>query len=200
MKAKLALLVAGILLLAGSLTAQTPKPEAPPAPGAVAAPQAPGAPPTPAAPYAPQAPAAAPAPPAPPRPPHDPIGDALLPPELVMRHQQAIGLTSEQKTYIRDQVRQAQLRFTELQWQLEDAAEALRTLLEKDRVDEPQALNALERVLDAERQIKTAQITLMVRIKNRLTPEQQTKLRELRGRGPWGLEGPAATAPPPPRP
>ena len=102
-----------------------------------------------------------------------------------MRHQAAIGLTPEQKTYIRDQVRQAQLRFTELQWQMEDAAEALRSLLEKDRVEEPQALAALERVLDAERQIKTAQITLMVRIKNRLTPEQQVKLRELRSRGGW---------------
>lgn len=109
-----------------------------------------------------------------------------------MRHQQAIGLTPEQKTYIRDQVRQAQLRFTELQWQMEDAAEALHSLVEKDRVDETQALNALERVLDAERQIKTAQITLMVRIKNRLTPEQQARLRELRSRG-WGPEAPAAT-------
>jgi len=185
MKAKLALLAVGLLFCAGSLAAQTPAPAAPPAPSAVAAPQAPAAPPAPPAAAAPQAPARTPAPPAPPAPPHDPIGDALVPPELVMQNQKAIGLTPEQKTYIRDQIRQAQLRFTELQWQMEDAAEALRTLLEKDRVDEPQALAALERVLDAERQIKTAQITLMVRIKNRLTPEQQVKLRELRSRGGW---------------
>lgn len=186
MKAKVALVAVGLLFLAGPLAAQTPAPEPPSAPVAVAASQ--GAQP-PQAPEAPPAPRAA----ATPRPPGDPIGDALLPPELVMRHQQAIGLTPEQKTYIRDQIRQAQLRFTELQWQMEDAAEALRALLEKDRVDEAQALAALEHVLDAERQIKTAQITLMVRIKNKLTPEQQARLRELRARGGW-------VETPPPRP
>lgn len=180
MKARTELLF--LLLLIPALgSAQTP-------PAAVRPPVAPEA-----AMVVEQAPAPAPTrPPAPatlpppsgaaPRPPHDPLGEALFPPELVMRHQQAIGLQPDQKTYLREQIRQAQLRFTELQWQLEDAAELLRSILEKDRVDESQALAALERVLDAERQIKTAQITLMVRIKNKLSPEQQARLRELRSR------------------
>jgi len=119
---------------------------------------------------------------APPQPPHDPIGEAMFPPELVMQHAQAISLQAEQKTYIREEMRKAQGRFTELQWQLQDAMEALVATLQQEQVNETQALNQLERILDAERQVKTLQITLMVRIKNKLTPEQQARLRQLRPR------------------
>lgn len=48
---------------------------------------------------------------------------------------------------------------------------------------EQQALAQLDKVLDVEREVKRAQIGLMVRIKNKLTPEQQAQLREIRGRG-----------------
>jgi hypothetical protein len=37
-------------------------------------------------------------------------------------------------------------------------------------------------VLSLEREVKRAQITLLVHIKNKLTPEQQAKLEGLRGR------------------
>jgi len=119
---------------------------------------------------------------APPQPPHDPVGEAMFPPELVMQHQQAIGLQAEQRNYIREEMRKAQARFTEMQWELQDAMEALVSTLQQEQVSESQALGQLERILDTERQIKTLQITLMVRIKNKLTPEQQARLRQLRQR------------------
>jgi len=49
-------------------------------------------------------------------------------------------------------------------------------LVDGPRIDEGQALDQLEKILDLERQIKRAQLTLMIRIKNTLTPEQQKKL------------------------
>jgi Spy/CpxP family protein refolding chaperone len=49
-------------------------------------------------------------------------------------------------------------------------------------VDEQHVLAQLEKVLAAEREIKKEQVTLLVRIKNKLTPEQQGKLTELRGK------------------
>jgi Spy/CpxP family protein refolding chaperone len=49
-------------------------------------------------------------------------------------------------------------------------------------VDESQTLAQLEKVLAAEREIKREQVTLLVRIKNKLTPEQQGKLLELRNK------------------
>ena len=96
----------------------------------------------------------------------DPIGQSFFAPELVIQHQEAIGLNAEQKDYFKAEIRQAQLKFTELQ----------------PRVDEQQALAQLERVLAAEREVKKEQVTLLVRIKNKLTPDQQSKLAELRSK------------------
>lgn len=109
----------------------------------------------------------------------DPVSLHLFPPELVMRNQKAIELEGEQKTFIRQEILKAQTRFTELQWDLEDARESLDSLLEQGQANEQQVLTQLDKVLDAERTIKRNQIQLMVRIKNRLTSEQQSKLKEI---------------------
>ncbi len=114
------------------------------------------------------------------QPDQDPIGQSFFPPELVIQHQEAIGLSAEQKDYFKTEIRAAQLKFTELQWKLQDEMEKLVTLIKQPRVDEQQVLAQLEKVLAAEREIKRQQVTLLVRIKNRLTPEQQAKLSELR--------------------
>ena len=110
------------------------------------------------------------------------MGQSFFAPELVMQHQEAIGLNVEQKDYFKAEIRQAQLKFTELQWKLQDEMEKLVSLVKQTRVDEQQALGQLEKVLAAEREIKKEQVTLLVRIKNKLTPEQQGKLAELRGK------------------
>ncbi len=112
----------------------------------------------------------------------DPIAENVFPPELIFQQQQAIGLTDSQKEFLRGEVRQAQAKMTDLQWQLSDEVDKLAALLKQDIVDEQRAIGQLDRILAIERDIKRAQIGLVVRLKNRLTPEQQAKLRELRAR------------------
>ena len=114
--------------------------------------------------------------------PNDPLGDSLFPPELVMQNQQAIGLTEEQKNTLKADLRKAQLRFTELQWQLQDESEKLVALVKQDHVDEQQTLAQLDKVLAAEREIKRAQFSLLIQIKNHLTPEQRTRLQEIKNK------------------
>jgi Spy/CpxP family protein refolding chaperone len=116
------------------------------------------------------------------QPDQDPIGQSFFAPELVIQHQEAIGLSTEQKEYFKTEIRQAQLKFTELQWKLQDEMEKLVGLVKQPRVDEQQVLAQLEKVLGAEREVKREQVTLLVRIKNKLTPEQQGKLSELRSK------------------
>ena len=111
----------------------------------------------------------------------DPLSDLMFPPELVMARQNAIGLSDAQKTYLRAEVLKAQTRFTELQWQLQDAMEGLIGLLKQPKADEAQVAAQLDKVLASEREIKRAQISLLVRIKNNLTEEQQHRLQALRG-------------------
>jgi len=113
------------------------------------------------------------------QPPDDPLRDVLFPPEAVMQHQQALGLSDEQKNNLKGEVRQAQLKFTELQWTLQDEMERLSSLIKQSKVDEKLAASQLDKVLAAEREIKRAQLMLLIRIKNNLTPAQQAQLREL---------------------
>src|SRR5207245_1090621 len=116
------------------------------------------------------------------QPDQDPIGQSFFAPELVIQNQEAIGLSAAQKDALKTEIRQAQLKFTELQWKLQDEMEKLVTLVKQGRVDEQQVLAQLDRVLNAEREVKRAQVTLLVRIKNKLTPEQQGKLLEIRSK------------------
>ena len=79
--------------------------------------------------------------------PFDPMKEAFYPPELVMQHQRALEMSEEQRTYIINQAKEAQVRFTEIKWELEDAMQTLQASFNETRIDEPQALEYLERVL-----------------------------------------------------
>jgi Spy/CpxP family protein refolding chaperone len=116
------------------------------------------------------------------QPPSDPLGENLFPPELVMQHQQALGLSEEQKTFFKKKLREAQTLFTELQWRLQDEMEKMVALVKQDHVDESQTLAQLDKILNLEGDIKRMHIALLIKIKNGLTPEQQTKLREIQSK------------------
>jgi len=115
-----------------------------------------------------------------PPPPPDPLDDAMFPPEMIMQHQRELGLTDEQKQFMRSEIQRTTTRFNELQWQLQDAMEALHETMKAPQVNEEQALAQLGKVLDAEREIKTLHMGMAIRIKNKLTPEQQMKLQSMR--------------------
>src|SRR5262247_1641654 len=116
------------------------------------------------------------------QPPSDPLGENLFPPELVMQHQEALGLTEEKIALLETELHQAQARFTDLQEQLQAEAEKMVELVKQGRLDESKTLAQLDKILNLEREIKRAQIALLIKIKNSLTPEQQMKLREIQNR------------------
>jgi Spy/CpxP family protein refolding chaperone len=109
----------------------------------------------------------------------DDWGRNFFPPELVMQHQSEIGLQEAQRTSLTSALQQAQAKFMDLQWKLSAEGEKMRRLIQGTQVDETQVLEEVDRILALEREIKRAQISLMVRIKNTLTPEQQAKLSKL---------------------
>jgi Spy/CpxP family protein refolding chaperone len=109
----------------------------------------------------------------------DPLAGNLFPPELVMQYRREVGITDEQKTFIRDEAIKASTRFSQLQFQMQDEMEAMVTLMKGTTVDEQKALAQLDKVLNIEREVKRTQLGLSIRIKNKLTPEQQAKLQEL---------------------
>jgi Spy/CpxP family protein refolding chaperone len=110
----------------------------------------------------------------------DPFARFLFPPELVMQHQGEIGLQDAQRSALQTAILAAQSKFLESQMKLSGEGEKLANLLQGATADESQVLEEVDRVLALEREVKRAQMGLLIRIKNLLTPAQQAKLRELR--------------------
>ena len=110
----------------------------------------------------------------------DPFLRFLFPPELIMQHQGDIGLTDAQRTTITTAIQQAQGKFVEAQFKLSGEGEKLARLLQGVSIDEAQAVEQVDRILSLEREVKRAQVGLLVRLKNALTPAQQARLAQLR--------------------
>jgi Spy/CpxP family protein refolding chaperone len=122
------------------------------------------------------------APPAP-SPADDPIAQNVFPPELIMKHGPEIGLDAQQRGAMKEAVQQAQSKLLDVQWEMQEESGKMVRLLQARPVDEKAVLAEVDRMLDLERQIKRAQLSLLVRLKNLLTPAQQARLAELRRAG-----------------
>ncbi len=111
----------------------------------------------------------------------DPFASHLFPPELVIRHQRAIELTAEQRATITQAIAETQANVLEFEWDVASESQKLVELLKQNQVDEDAALAQAEKLMALERNVKKAHLSLVIRIKNTLTPSQQTKLQALRG-------------------
>jgi Spy/CpxP family protein refolding chaperone len=119
--------------------------------------------------------------PHPPHPPNpDPLAHLMFPPDMIMAHARQLNLTDEQRTFMRSEIQKTTASFQDLQWKLQDQMELLQETMKSTSVNEQQALAQLDKVLDIEREIKRLHIALAVRLKNRLTPEQQEQLHQIR--------------------
>ena len=116
----------------------------------------------------------------------DPLFATLFPPELIMQHRRAIGLTDEQRDAISRLIGDLQGKVVRLQWELLDEMQQLTEITSAPRVDLDRSMDQIENVLDTEKEIKLAHLEMLVRIKNLLRPDQQAMLEELRGGGPPG--------------
>lgn len=114
--------------------------------------------------------------------PADPIGANLFPPDFIMANADAIHFTDEQRQAFRETVERAQERFAGLHQALQQEADALGKLLAQPAPAEAAVLAQFDKVQDREREIKRAQIALMLGLRGKLTDDQRAKLTELRAK------------------
>lgn len=112
----------------------------------------------------------------------DPIARLLYPPEALLGHTQELGLDDAQRKAIRSEVVQTQKQFLDAQLNLQEASEELQRLLQERPVNESKALTAADQVMSLERTIKRAHLSLLIRLKNLLTPAQLTRMTEIQKR------------------
>lgn len=106
----------------------------------------------------------------------------LFPPELIMQHQTRLRITEAQRNVIVAEISKLQATAVQVQWRVGDESEKLAEVLQREPVVEAEALAQAERMIMYETAVKRAQLAMLIRIRNVLTPEQRGLLRELRGR------------------
>ena len=110
----------------------------------------------------------------------DPLAQHVFSPELVMAHQATLGLSEDQLQSLIREVQELQSDIVPLQFELSQRAEELAEVLAAPRIDEARALDLADAVTGIEARVKKRHLTLLVRIKNLLSEEQQIRLRALR--------------------
>lgn len=114
--------------------------------------------------------------------PNEMVNQHLYAPELIKLAQQELKLTDEQTAFIQAEVQKAEQRVLACQAQIRKEAEALLPALKAPRIDEEKALAQSETILYYESEIKRAQLALLIRLKNKLTAEQQALLKQRQAR------------------
>jgi len=110
----------------------------------------------------------------------DPIAQQLFPPDLIMAHQDELGLQEKQRAAIKSEVLKAQPKFLEAQWEVGDESQKMIALLRATPIDEAKVLEQADRVMALERDVKRTHLGLLIRLKNLLTPEQIKRLEQIR--------------------
>jgi Spy/CpxP family protein refolding chaperone len=116
--------------------------------------------------------------------PTDELAQNLFAPEIVLKFRQEIGLDASQSKALKEMIQKAQAKFLDLQWDMQAETGKLASLLKARQVDAAAALAQVDRVLTLERDVKKAQLTLLIGIKNLLSNTQQDQLVELRRKAP----------------
>ena len=109
----------------------------------------------------------------------DHMENHIFPPEAVMQASRSIDLDEQQRAAITEAIRAFERSQLELEWQIQDETQALTEIMRPASIDVEAALAQAARVMEAESRMKRAHLQLLIRIKNLLSEEQQTKLRQL---------------------
>ncbi len=104
----------------------------------------------------------------------------FIPPRLVIKHQAELQLTDKQKKEIRQAVKSAQSKTTDLQFEMQDEAAKLKAIVSKDKIDRKAALAQAKKVMSIENRIKETRLELLITTKNTLTPSQWEKVEKYR--------------------
>ena len=103
----------------------------------------------------------------------------LFPPNVILEHQDALGLTKEQFTAIRAAVVEVQGNVAEHEWDLREAYQRVMNDLDESPVDEDKVMENVDKALLAENEVKKLQVAMLIKLRNLLTDEQMATLQSL---------------------
>ena len=115
-----------------------------------------------------------------PGPQKDPFKGKLFAPNVILQHQDELGLSKEQFSAIRAAVVEVQGAVAEHEWDLREAYMQAMEDLDESPVDERKVLESIQAALLAENEVKKLQVGLLIRLRNLLTDEQMAYLQSVK--------------------
>jgi len=103
----------------------------------------------------------------------------LFAPNIILEHQDELGLTKDQFTAIKAAVVEVQASVAEHEWDLREAYMKTLASLDETPIDEEQVLKNVDAALLAENQVKKLQVRMLIRLRKLLTEEQVEYLQAL---------------------
>ena len=103
----------------------------------------------------------------------------LFPPNVILEHQDALGLTKEQFTAIRAAVVEVQGNVAEHEWDPREAYQRVMNDLDESPVDEDKVMENVGKALLAENEVKKLQVAMLIKLRNLLTDEQMEYLQSV---------------------
>ena len=103
----------------------------------------------------------------------------LFAPNIIMEHQDDLGLSKEQFTAIRTAVVEVQTNVAEHEWDLREAYQRVLSDLDDSPIDEDKVLENVDAALRAENQVKKLQVAMLIKLRNLLTDEQAEYLQSV---------------------
>lgn len=103
----------------------------------------------------------------------------LFAPNVILEHRVELDLSKQQFTKMKAIVLEVQTGVAEHEWDMQEAYQAVMKELNEAPIDESKVLKHAMAAMLAENQVKAKQMTMLVRLKNMLTPQQITYLEGL---------------------
>lgn len=111
--------------------------------------------------------------------PRHPHGYNIFKPQIIMHFAENIDLDAEQREFVMSETEEMEKSVAVDKARLVAETKKFQRLLAKRITGEDEAAEQTERMLKAERKVKSAEFRLIVRLKNQLSEEQNRKLHEL---------------------
>jgi Spy/CpxP family protein refolding chaperone len=112
----------------------------------------------------------------------NPIEMELFPPEFLFSQREALGLSDDQLQQFQAVMQDTQPKFESLKGEMDERLKALKDALHQTKPDIAQTEEKLRTMLAKENEMKLLQVHLMLTLRDKLTPEQVEKARQLRPR------------------
>jgi len=104
----------------------------------------------------------------------------FIPPRLLLKHADALGLTADQKSKLKRVMRETHAEVGDAQFDLREESYVLMQMLDDPKATDAKILAQADKVMQLEQQVKRRHMKMLLEVRRILTPEQLAKVEKFK--------------------